>query len=326
MGKWAILRWTQSVRDAVRRLAGTRSLVPPFLSAEVPHYDRSGLYWQAAFVLVGWGFWELWPSITGRPIEVGFAIGALGFAAVVMTVRADRLTKAERVVWVLIGFAFFVAEVHVIDEDHIQQDREHRVEMQKQETEFEQTMREFSRTNNDEGKHFGELLNREDGIFRGMRKNSRDTEDALSGGNSFAVVLAMWVGRSDFPLLVSVAGKNTLYDVSIEIQEGPIDDQYMVTHMKEYLEGKLRNSYHFPAISTTYTQPLGKEIHPDPAKVNEYHFWVWSRNKPTTEVLRIKFDPKTKNWVEAYQISRDDRKLPILTVDFDGTITKRLPK
>jgi hypothetical protein len=264
----------------------------------------------------------------GRPIETGFAIGALGFAAVIMTARADRLTKAEQIVWIVIAFVLFIAEVRVIDQDRIQQDREHRAELLQQKIEFGQTMDEFSKTNNDEANHFEALLDREVGIFQGVQKASRDTEDALTGGDSFVTVTPVWAtdpGGSDFPLMIGVVGRNTMYDVNIEMQEGQPDAQYFISHIQEYLRGTLRPSFHFLAVSTTYLQPLGKEIHPDPAKINEYHFWVFSRTKATTESLQVKVDPKTKQWVVAYQVSRDDMKLPMFAIDFDGKITRRPP-
>ena len=296
---------------------------------EVPHYDRGGLYFQSAFLIGCWAFWILWPAFMGRSIETGFAIAALGLAAVVMTVRADQLSKVEKVIWVMIGFVLFVAEVHVIDQDRIEQDKQHRTEMQHQEQQFERTMGEFSKTNKDEAGHFGKLLGREDGIFKGMQKDTRATVDALTGGDSYAAVMPVWTSNSsdpEFPLMIFVTGKNTMYDVNIEMQEGPIDVQYMASHFKEYLEGKVRSAYHFPSLSTTYSAPLGKEIHPDPKKINEYNFWVFSRTKPSRESLEVKFDQDKKHWIMAFEIFRGDGTRPILTMDFDGKRTTRHQK
>jgi hypothetical protein len=117
-----------------------------------------------------------------------------------------------------------------------------------------------------------------------------------------------------------------MYDVNIEMQEGPIDGEYMASHIREYLKGTLRASYHFPSVSTTYGQPLGKEIHPDLNKINEYHFWVFSRTKLTTEVLQVKFDQDKKQWVQALKVLADDGKTVLMNIDFDGKITRQHQK
>lgn len=51
----------------------------------------------ALLVLFCYGWWNLYPVLPG------YAIAALAFAAVIMTVRADRFQPAEKVIWVLIG-------------------------------------------------------------------------------------------------------------------------------------------------------------------------------------------------------------------------------
>lgn len=49
------------------------------LKTEVLHYTRGGLYSQAIFIVVTWALWKC------ILIYVGYAIAAMGLAAVVMT-------------------------------------------------------------------------------------------------------------------------------------------------------------------------------------------------------------------------------------------------
>jgi hypothetical protein len=126
--------------------------------------------------------------------------------------------------------------------------------------------------------------------------------------------------------MIAVDGKNTMYDVNIEMQEGEMNPEYMASHIREYLAGTLRPSYHFPSVSTTYSQPLGKEIHPDPKKINVYHFWVFSRTKMTSEVLQVKFDQDKDRWAYAFTAVADDGKTVLLDEPFDGKITRRTRK
>jgi hypothetical protein len=154
----------------VLRLGLIWSAISQILKVEIPHYDRSGLLTQSAFFLFCWYFWLFWPAFTGRSLETGFAIGALGFAAVIMTVRADHLSRSEKVIWIAIGFLLFIAEVHVIDQDHIQQNEEHWAEMQRQDTRFQATMREFSDNSTIEKDHFHTLLQQDQAQFEGTIK------------------------------------------------------------------------------------------------------------------------------------------------------------
>ncbi len=132
----------------------------------------------------------------------------------------------------------FAGEVYVIDQEHIKQDNDHEAVMDRQQTQFAATMREFFKTNKNENGNFGKLLDKESDTFNGMKRNTRDMENALTGGDSYVIVMPIWVSdpiTAEFPLMVSVAGKNTMYDVTIEMQEGDINAQYMASHMKEYL-------------------------------------------------------------------------------------------
>lgn len=76
-------------------------------------YSLSGFILQFPFaaLLVYW-FWE-WPS----HLEPGYAVAILGVAAAIMAVRADRFTRVETSVWIILSVALCVLELRTIRHD-----------------------------------------------------------------------------------------------------------------------------------------------------------------------------------------------------------------
>lgn len=268
---------------------------------------------------------------------VGTYIAVMGGMAAIMTLVKDPPVR-EKLVWILLITVLMVAEIrnlYVADQEQAQTFRSIQNGLDETKKGLDQTVvglssaaAALSGISGDVHQVSKQDQQQEGSILQEMQRSTQETRDALTGGPSFVTIAPIWAtdpGGSDYPLMISVVGKNTMYDVSIEMQEGELDVQYLIAHVQEYFKGELRPSYHFASVSTTYAQPLGKEIHPDPKKINEYHFLVFSRTKATSESLQVKIDPKTNRWVEAYQVSRDDMKLPMFSVDFDGTITRRPP-
>ena len=82
---------------------------------------------------------ELRPLWTGHPLSTGYMVAALALAAVIMAARADSLTTAEKIIWITICAVFFGWELHLIDRDNEQRDRQHFNDMQTQQQEFDAT-------------------------------------------------------------------------------------------------------------------------------------------------------------------------------------------
>ncbi len=96
------------------------SLLNSLFRREVPHYSRSGLYWQAGFVFACLGvlhFWQ-WPTV---------AIGLLAVGALIVAIRVEdkpNFTKREQLVWIALGCLLFAAEMKSIIQDRNQHDVE----------------------------------------------------------------------------------------------------------------------------------------------------------------------------------------------------------
>jgi len=273
-------------------------------------------------------WWQLYP-----PVGTFIAVLSVVAALVPLFRPWDKISKHERAAWTFLMFVLVGGELRTIyldrDEHDLEQAHARCEQLQSfqaietsSQSQFQSTMREYANAEKAENRHFEQLLREEGRVFNGMQRNTRDTLDALTGGNSYTAIMPLLVtsdaNNAELPLMVSVSGKNTLYDVTIEMQDGPLDmqaAQYMATHIKEYLEGKVRRSVHLPAISTTYSQPIGLTIHPGPDKINQYNFWTFSRNKLTRETLFVRFNQAKQSWEMSWKIYRDGTK-PIDEVDF----------
>ncbi len=86
---------------------------------EVPHYTRFGLYSQALIIVVCL-IWFRW----SWPILPTVALGILSVVAVIMTVRADRFSHGERVIYVLIASALLMVEMTAIYAERDRHDKE----------------------------------------------------------------------------------------------------------------------------------------------------------------------------------------------------------
>ncbi len=99
----------------------------------IPGIDRWGAYIPLIFVALCYSVSQLWI------VYPGYSIAALAFAAVIITVRADKFAPAERVIWVFIGAVLMLAEIRVLYLDRQANETQAAVERQEQENKFEAT-------------------------------------------------------------------------------------------------------------------------------------------------------------------------------------------
>lgn len=98
-------------------------LLPPY------GYTRSAAAFQIPVTVLAliW-CWKLPPP--------GYAVALLGFAAVVMAFRGQRLTQPEEIIWVCIAFLLFVVEIRAIRSDRFAQDTQHKQELAEERRSF----------------------------------------------------------------------------------------------------------------------------------------------------------------------------------------------
>ncbi len=144
---------------------------------QIPRYGRWGLYTQLVIISVCWMTWKVFYF----ELAPGDAIAALALVAVIMTVRANSFTKAEQVVWVLIGFSLFACETTIIHGDRVKNDLQQRIELTQQNIEFGETLQSF-RDIHGQNKN---QLKKTDSLLRDTDKNLLN----ITGGDDFGYVL-----------------------------------------------------------------------------------------------------------------------------------------
>jgi hypothetical protein len=161
----------------------------------ISEYRREALYLQTA-VIVACFAWPLY-----KPIVPGVAIGFLGVVAAIMAVRAERFTKVEIGVWILICFGLFFVEIDSVYKDrdeHDKQQAKSRAEeldaRQKQERSFSDLLRAAR-----------DLL----GTTQTVSKLAKNTLENITGEGSVGYIVPQWNGtfalHNDGQHILSVA-------------------------------------------------------------------------------------------------------------------------
>jgi hypothetical protein len=174
-------------------------------------------------VLIGCdAWWSLFPVLPG------YSIAALAFVAVIMTVRTDHFTPAERIIWVLIGAILMFGEVRILYLDRHNADAKQQEDRQQQEQRFETTIKAFT-----------VLLNKEDRTLHEAARASINSEKGLeniTGGDTFIVLTRWWgdvQGTSPVAQPTWTAfsmGGAMLHSVTVEITDANQMEEYFKKH------------------------------------------------------------------------------------------------
>jgi len=209
-----------------------------------------------------------------------------------MTARGDRLSKGEQIVWILIAFALFVEETHVLNQDRRQQEQDHRAEMQRQEQQFETTLNRFS----DSEKSSSQILEK-----AGQAADfAKDGILEMTGADSFLMIYPH--GRllngqpvdGTFDLLNGVIGKHAIWDGRIFMRDGSLTDpNYLFKPTQEF---------DLKPVVPTQVAGFGKFIQPPKSGITAYNFSISSRGPLVLEELDIKFNSKANRWEYKYVI------------------------
>jgi hypothetical protein len=85
----------------------------------IPHTEkRLSIYLPVGFGLLCWIWWKLCTPLPG------YCVALLALAAVIMTVRADKFSIAERGLWVVVGAALVFGEMQILLKDRENFDRQ----------------------------------------------------------------------------------------------------------------------------------------------------------------------------------------------------------
>ena len=232
-------------------------------------HQEYGYSWIAAafqipFLVIccSWIWWEY----LELPPYPGLAIGLLGLAAVIMTVRVERFTKTEKVAWVLIAFALFAIESRSIIQDHAEQSRATADALGQQRVQFQAV----------------------------LNQNQRVLEQT-EGGDGYCWLVPLPPSLSDtrinppWTTIVSCNDKNKLpvVDVLVMIQKAL---STRPTPEEIYAKAWKGPSFYLGTLSSGAWEPTQIELRP-----GKYNISIFSRRRAVLEQLSFgDFDPKTQ--------------------------------
>lgn len=231
----------------------------------------------------------------------GSAVAALGVAAAAMSLRGEMQGK-EKVAWILLLFAFLSLELTSINIDHrAHEEMEAQVRWQEAQH-FKKIGDDFnsgltSVITQDE-KQFKETVSQQSKHFDATMAKEQMNIDEVTGGKSYVIVYPDFTPRRDntFPLMVMVCGtcQYSVPDATIHFQENPLSSQ----NGPVIFHGTVN-----PNISTA----PGSTITPDEVNGNTYKILVLARNKPTREVLKVRFNRQRGKWECSWHIARQEK-------------------
>jgi hypothetical protein len=279
----------------------------------------------------------------------GYAIGVVAVVAALMSIQ-EHMEGWQKAIWMILIGALLFVEMRSIKVDRgradaqalqdrkkqddnfrqlrQQEDREFVATLDGLKSQFQATIGGFETSRRLESQHFGSLLREQTRLFSGMQRSTQDTLNALTGGDSYGVIFPLPVAgsgdKAEYRLTITVRGKDTLWDVRVEMKEGPINAQYEASHINEYFSG-LR-SVNLGAVSTTYSQPTGFVVTPSADTVNTYRFWIWSRTKLTTEELDIRYNKTSNLWETSWRVYREGGAMPVEELKWGDTKITTVPK
>ena len=273
----------------------------------VPYYTRWGFYLQAFVILVCLVWLQWWPLIPT------VAIGFLGVVAVIMTVRADHFSHAERVVWTMIAVALFLTEMHSVYKDRNEHDAQ-QAETRERETEnFEKIAGRITNAIEKSDHNFAEVMKRSNRILGGVT----DTIKTETGGDSFAfITFTPEPANVQFNRFPAASGPQFLVSITShgkyplrQIHGTMMDDERRLAAMEEY--NKHPNGAWIAAIQsadTEYQYPYLRPQSPEGPSGDVELLGMYPFPKGDSNRLSIAFSSLNGYWNEALHLARVNGK------------------
>ncbi len=290
--------------------------------AKHPAYTKPAAFFQIPFMLfIACGLWRI-PA-------PGLAVTVLGVAAVIMAVRANRFTRAEEVLWIVIGIALCVVEIGAIRHDRMEvfeaQQKLRKEENEKFAALLEEGRKQFNATVAQSQTQFTATMNRSSAIMGGISDSIKIT----TGGDSFAYIRfysSMVQGQAI--LIIAHHGKYPLKEIDLTLTDNGKMKSAIQEVQKQHpnLDSETSSlifqaisgtQVHFrvPYLSPNRRQPIGTYPFPDKDE-NDFTIGFAGANGLWNE--RIHLRRIDGNWLQAISVigpTPDSVKHPFEEVD-----------
>jgi hypothetical protein len=297
---WAVL--STFAGDVAKISVAGAGAVKSIAFARVPHYTRWGLYPQAIVFVACYTVWQLSAIWQIFPLIPGAAIAGLGFVAVIMTVRADQFSNAERVVWVILGFAIMVFEIHTLYLDRQRNDAQHFAETAKQQQEFEATLGEFEK----QSREVGSVLTTTQGIANLAEENLEET----TGGNTYMYFDVMGVvgGPSEINLPEIRKGEMITTGIPKVVGNYPLHNVFVAIFGPEGWQPSIDYGTMFPRELGRPRQSVEFRFFPDRPN-QRFNLWINTSNGSYSQA--VLFLEQGNKWFWASRFYKAGRKKPL---------------
>jgi hypothetical protein len=234
----------------------------------------------------------------------GVSVAVMGVAAAVMTARA-KASGPEKAVWMLIITSLLISEVLALRKDRREHDNQIARVLSEEvgarreaKTNFEGIGGGIKAAISQSEDQFEETVSQQSHHFDATMKKEQMNFDALTGGDSYAVVIPdfMESNTNTFPLLLTGCDK-CQYGISNPFV-------YLQTHL--WAEGLGDLIFHETiTIDPSFSAMIPKTvITASWTEETICRFIIISRNKPTSELLRLRYNQTSKLWEFTWKITR----------------------
>jgi hypothetical protein len=234
----------------------------------------------------------------------GYAVTALGFVAVIMTIRAEEdWSRAERLKWLFLAMVLMVVEIRVIKKDRDQSDAAQNEVVRRNQGQFSETMARLETHT----QTLKDLSQSEEKIENLAKKNLQ----SITGGNSFGVVVPQYAGGDSILLVVWNWGEYPLMGVTLEISRTAVENWRGEGLFNPISIGNIGPHNHAVV-------PLSLTFTPNPKSgIDSYWIFVSAQNGMASEGLYFRKDKRGKApW--AYMIRVEKAQAP-------KTMSKHIP-
>lgn len=223
----------------------------------------------------------------------GYSVGVLAVLAAVMSVHGD-MPPFQKVFWLLLIAAFLFLEFRAIDWDHANIDAHEALLRFDERDHFRDVMSQ-------DQDHFSKVLQQNqkqfDTTLGNMRRLAQQTEDVVTGGDSYIVV---------FPTIADMATQALVLDAEICPR---CKTRNSIPNAKIQLQ--FPDSFHVApldllsqTVDPDYVQVCLHTITPSRTGETTYKITVFARNKPTFEYLTVRYDNENKRFEYKYRVLR----------------------
>jgi len=244
-------------------------------------------------------FWFYWYWHTPAPNKAVLWLG--GVAALMLLVEMRPIHKAIYFILV-IGLMFM--ENRAIDNDRANFARDEAYRRAQENKQFSEIGTSISvnvqKLLDQSDTHFLKTLKQESEQFAATMQRFQVNVDEITGGSSYVVVYpdtAKPEGRGNtFPLMINVCS-HCQYSVP---------DAYVL--LQRDVNSSDQGEFIYKGrVNTSFGVIVGATITPNANGETFYRINVEAPNKPTTEILRVRFSNEDREWQYAWQVWRQDK-------------------